>query len=142
MKYLLSLLLVLATACTMNSIDPGGGADLTIDLLAMDMRHGWVLTTLPERSQLWVSDEASVARGEALYSQYCLKCHGSDGKGDGVFASNSGLKPANLRKLSREKTNSYLVVQINDGKGNMPKWEDLLTAQQLWDLTNYIMTFQ
>ena len=129
-------------SCTLTSIDPSGGADMEIDLTTIDMRHGWAVFTMPKRTVIGVNDKASIDRGSQLFQKYCTRCHGKDGRGSGTFAKEKGLKPANLRNLSREVSNTYLVIQINDGKGAMPKWQDFLTSQQLWDLTNYIQTFK
>lgn len=132
-------LFVVLVGCQVNSIRPsGGGLDMDIKLSSKPMRHGWAYFSKPHSTELTVRDEASVERGRQLFLQHCQKCHGADGKGKGPLAEALKLKPANLTLLPNEVNSSYLLVQINEGKGSMPQWKDLLTHKQTSDLTNYL----
>ena len=139
MKFLLCICLFLA-ACTVTSIAPGEGADLEIDLSKIDMRHGWTILTQPNKTSISVNDETSIERGKKLFNNYCTQCHGETGEGNGALAKSKGLIPANLKNISKDTNNTYLVVQINKGKGDMPQWEDFLSPKDAWDLSNYIRT--
>ncbi len=116
--------------------------NMDFDLAAMDMRHGWAFFTPPKLTYVGSNDLDSIARGEKLFTQHCKKCHGRKGVGDGPLAMKMKIKPANLQNLTGDVTNTYLVVQINNGKGAMPRWEDFLNQQQAFDLTNYIRTLK
>lgn len=135
---------ILGTACTMRSITPGDTMEMNMDfdLAAVDMRHGWAFMSPPKLAYVGVNDKDSEKRGQKLFQENCQKCHGETGVGDGPLAKETGIKPANLINISRQITNTYLVVQINNGKGDMPRWENALTQQQEFDLTNYIRTLK
>ena len=48
------------------------------------MRHGWVVFSGPKPTEVFESNENSILRGKKLYAEFCLKCHGAKGKGDGI----------------------------------------------------------
>ncbi len=132
--------LIFLFGCTIKSITPNDGLEVNMDfdISSLDMRHGWTFLTFPPKTTEFRNDKDSIDRGQKLYVQHCQKCHGEKGLGDGPTAKNSTIKPANLTNLSKELTNTYLVVQINNGRGDMPKWQDFLNTQQTWDLTQYL----
>ena len=134
------LLLFLLSACTSATMIPGEGIDAEIDLSQLDMRHSWKVFTGPERTVIGVNDVNSIERGRKLFTKHCQACHGPNGEGDGPLAKQKKIKPANLKNLARNAPNYYLVVQINNGKSDMPRWQDLLTPEQTWDLTNFIQS--
>lgn len=144
MKNLLITLLLFSAGCTIKSITPTDGLEVNMDfdLSSLDMRHGWAFLTLPQKTQEFENDSDSIARGKTLYAQHCQKCHGEKGLGDGPMAKNLVNKPANLSNLSKGLSNTYLVVQINNGRGEMPKWQDFLNTKQTWDLTHFIRTLK
>ena len=115
-------------------------ANEPVDLTNKDMRHGWTILTGPKRTLLGVNDKDSILRGKKLYAKHCAGCHGKDAKGDGFVGKSFNIKPANLTKISGQESNYYLVLQINNGRGSMPKWQDLLTPRETWDLSNYIQS--
>lgn len=140
------LILSIASACVVRSITPGDTMEMNMDfdLSAMDMRHGWAFLTPPKLKYIGTNDQESQQRGKKLFVQHCQKCHGATGTGNGPLAEKLNIKPANLQKLStnQDVTNTYLVVQINNGKGDMPRWQDFLNQEQAFDLTNYIRTLK
>ncbi len=140
----LAILSMMTTACVMRSITPGDTMEMNMDfdLTAVDMRHGWAFMSPPKLTYVGTNDKDSIARGEKLFTQHCQKCHGESGVGNGPLAKEMKYKPANLQNLTGGITNTYLVVQINNGKGNMPRWQDALNQQQSYDLTNYIRTLK
>ena len=133
-----SVIFILIAGCAVNSIAPsGGGIEMEIDT-STDFRHGWTYISKPFDTAVSVHDKDSIDRGRQLFLQHCEKCHGNDGKGVGPLAKALNLKPANLSNLPHDLSKTYLLVQIKEGKGSMPKWRDLLTESQARDLTNYI----
>lgn len=140
----LATLTLVFSACVMRSITPGDTMEMNMDfdLSAVDMRHGWAFMSPPKLTYVGTNDEDSIARGQKLFEQHCQKCHGESGVGDGPYAKQTKIKPANLQNLTGDVTNTYLVVQINNGKGAMPRWQDALNQQQSYDLTNYIRTLK
>ncbi len=105
-------------------------------------RHGWTVFSGPKRTLVDVNDEGSIARGKALYQQHCQKCHGPKATGDGPLAKELGLKPRNLRVYQKQLPNYYIVMQINKGTGEMPRWQDTLSSRESWDLSNFIRSLK
>ena len=75
----------------------------------------------------------SVAKGRALYLQYCASCHGLSGEGNGPMARVLTTPPANLRRLSERYGNPLPENQIarfidgrtdvkTHGPRDMPVW--------------------
>jgi len=54
------------------------------------------------------ADEASIQRGEEIYTSSCVDCHGKTGAGDGLAASRLNPKPADFR--------ADFVTQLSDGE--------------------------
>jgi mono/diheme cytochrome c family protein len=135
-------LIFFVAGCTVNTIQPGNGLemDMNIDWKAADIRHGWAVLTGAHVTKMGSIDGASIGRGKRLYQMHCQKCHGVAGKGDGPAAAKLKNKPADLSNLSDKTTETYIIVQINQGKGDMPKWQDYLSNKESWDLTNYVRT--
>lgn len=143
-KFVFAVFVLMTSACAVRSIAPGDTMEVNMDfdLAGLDMRHGWAYLTPPKLTYIGSNDEDSIARGKELFLQHCEKCHGPTGTGNGELANALKIKPANLQTITNEITNTYLVVQINNGKGSMPQWQDFLTQKQTYDLTNYIRTLK
>lgn len=101
-------------------------------------RHGWEVFSGQKPTEVLISDEDSVRRGERVFSAKCTSCHGKNAKGDGPLAKGLEIKPANLTELPKIVSNTYILIQINEGRGNMPQWRDFLTSKEAVDVTNYI----
>jgi putative copper export protein/mono/diheme cytochrome c family protein len=88
---------------------------------------------------------AGIARGAALFQQNCAACHGADGRGDGPAAQGLPAPPANL-------TGGHLLmhgdgelfwwlshgIATPDGSQAMPGFASTLSAEDRWDLIDYI----
>ncbi len=136
--YLLPLILLLG--CTVNSISPsGGGLDIDVDISKESFRHGWAYFSKPFTTKVESRDQDSIQRGRQLYLHHCQKCHGEKGRGDGSLAKALKIAPADLTKLPSGLSDTYILVQIKQGKGNMPMWRDFLTEKQSRDLTHFII---
>ncbi|MBK5108445.1 MAG: c-type cytochrome [Anaerolineales bacterium] len=99
----------------------------------------------------------SIKEGQELYTQNCAACHGSEGRGDGVFASkpsmtpqfdsmgNEVVIPPNFNDPSQMYGASPALLQgkiLRGGMGTgMPSWGLILSEDQSWALTDYLWTF-
>ncbi len=83
---------------------------------------------------------ASIAQGKHLYSSQCAMCHGANGDGKGDLAIEIKLKTRDYRDPTalKDMTDGELYYILNKGKGQMPDQGDRLTAEQKWNLINYI----
>jgi mono/diheme cytochrome c family protein len=84
--------------------------------------------------------EESLATGKQLYTQYCLVCHGVQGKGDGPAARAMRPPPADLSIHVSQHTDGELWWWITNGIAGtpMPAWKDALTDEERWHVLNYI----
>lgn len=100
----------------------------------------WVAPTRAAKKKNPVAlEEASLAKGKALYIKECLSCHGPTGKGDGPGAKDLETKPHDLSlpKL-REQTDGALFWKITEGKKPMPSYAQTFGDDDRWHLVNYI----
>jgi mono/diheme cytochrome c family protein len=80
-----------------------------------------------------LQDAQMIAAGRALFeAKQCTFCHGTDGKGGVRLAGRSDLEPG------------YVFQTIADGRvragRRMPSWRGVLTDEQIWQATAYVMT--
>lgn len=83
----------------------------------------------------------SPEEGKSIFERRCVQCHGPEGRGDGPLAPFLSPQPASLISAGTSvKTDEELFAIITNGKPRtaMPGWEDMLSAQQRWDLVAYI----
>lgn len=84
--------------------------------------------------------EDSIDRGQKLYVQNCLECHGPKGEGDGPTAKRRNFIPQNLREQVANTPNFEFYINLSEWKGTMPGWKNQFTRQELKDLAAYIKT--
>ncbi|WP_353718204.1 cytochrome c [Dyadobacter sp. 676] len=81
----------------------------------------------------------TLAQGEELFTLYCSSCHGETGYGDGAAGGALGQKPANFHDtLVKAQSDGALFWKMSNGRGNMPPFQDVFTAEQRWQLVAYI----
>jgi mono/diheme cytochrome c family protein len=94
------------------------------------------------------ADEASLARGQELYSVNCLVCHGEGGNGDGPMAQrlrdNGARSPAVLTadRLVGVEDNYFYNTMTNGLPPYMPSFANLIEGEDMWSLINYIRDLQ
>ena len=98
----------------------------------------------------WNSKEfknTNIKNGAQVYKEYCVQCHGTQGKGDGPGASGLDPKPAVHAELPlSDYPDDYLYNLVfyggkSVGKSpNMPDWGMTIPKQDLADLLAYLRT--
>jgi len=93
-------------------------------------------------------DVHQIARGQAVYTQHCLACHGTEGKGppgDWRIRDADGRFPPPPLDDSAHAWHHPTAVLLDviragspGGQGNMPAWKDRLSEQQMQDVVAYI----
>jgi mono/diheme cytochrome c family protein len=79
--------------------------------------------------------------GKKIYTQYCVTCHGSKGKGDGIAAPGLSKPPADHSSdFVQKQTDGALFWIITAGNNPMPTYKTTLTETQRWQVINYIRT--
>ncbi|MFZ3041982.1 MAG: cytochrome c [Thiobacillus sp.] len=100
----------------------------------------------PDRYQ----DAQQIARGQTVYTQHCMACHGTEGKGppgdwrirdaDGRFPP----PPLDDSAHAWHHPTAALLETVRDGspggQGNMPAWNGTLSEQAMRDVVAYIKT--
>ena len=97
------------------------------------------LTTLGTMLVVFLSSataEADILDGKKTYNKECAGCHGVDGTpvvpGTPSFIRGEGLK----------KSDSQLRQTIRYGNRLMPRFEDRLSSDEIFDVLSYIRTLQ
>ncbi|MBS3917943.1 MAG: cytochrome c [Deltaproteobacteria bacterium] len=86
--------------------------------------------------------KASIQKGKKIYEKKCALCHGDKGDGKGPAGAGLNPKPTNFKESHGEKmTDGEHFWKISKGKGPMPSYEKDLTADERWNVINYLNTF-
>lgn len=88
--------------------------------------------------------EESIARGRAIYETACASCHGVEGRGDGPLAATLDPPPFDLNVHVPLHADGDLFGFIKNGIPGtaMPAQRDILGDEQMWDLVNFLRTFE
>jgi len=78
---------------------------------------------------------------QKLYTTYCGSCHGASGMGDGKAAGNLQPAPKPLHQAMKGQKDDALIKVLQEGRGQMPGWKNVLQPEQMQQLLNYIKTF-
>jgi ubiquinol-cytochrome c reductase cytochrome b subunit len=99
----------------------------------------------PAKQPLGQPDAETAARlrvAVVQYRQYCLICHGADGRGNEIRASMPSIPDFTGRAWQEGVSNSQVAVGILDGKGTlMPAFRGRVSESDARDLTAYIRAF-
>ena len=88
------------------------------------------------------SPEASIYRGNIVFNNYCVLCHGVKADGKGRAARLYNPKPANL--VLSDKNDQYKELIIRQGgkalgrSQFMPPWGEELTDEQINDVVHFL----
>jgi mono/diheme cytochrome c family protein len=86
--------------------------------------------------------EAAMFRGNIVFKNYCILCHGAKADGAGRAAKLYTPKPANL--VLSDKNDEYKELIIRQGGAAlgrsefMPPWGNELTHEQIADVVAYL----
>ncbi|MCC7202213.1 MAG: cytochrome c [Nitrospirae bacterium] len=84
-------------------------------------------------------DDASIARGQAMYNIYCIVCHGKTGKGDGIVGKKF-VPPTDLSGSyvqMKPDGDIYFTIRYG-GLAVMPRYGDAIPPADRWHIINYI----
>jgi mono/diheme cytochrome c family protein len=119
------------------------GPDENIRWLHSRVPYGWRILPNP-----YPPSEGSLARGEKVYQDYCLGCHGPVGDGNGPAASHLNPRPLNFTTLQRHLIDNkyiggiiyYQVMNCITGSA-MPYFKKHLESAKIWDVGNYVSVY-
>ena len=95
----------------------------------------WIFTgdaAYPHEDVPNLKDPTMIAAGHDLFlEKQCAHCHGEDGKGDVSLACRD-LDPKGVFQS---------IADGREGRGlRMPAWRDVLTDEEIWKATAYVMS--
>jgi mono/diheme cytochrome c family protein len=82
--------------------------------------------------------DSSVARGERKFLKTCIPCHGKSMAGDGPVAAKFVPPPDLLGPQTRQRADGFIYSYIRHGGAIMPSYGAQVTAQEAYDLINFI----
>ena len=89
-----------------------------------------------------VPTDSSLARGERTFLRVCSPCHGPTLAGEGKVAPNFMPPPDLLAEPTRQRTDGFLYAYMRFGGVVMPPYGAQVTAEEAWNLVNYIRHMQ
>ena len=89
------------------------------------------------------ADRESLKIGKMQYSKNCASCHGKTGLGDGSKARGLDTFPGDLTSDAYVgQTDGEQFYKSKYGRDEMPKFENKIPDEDIWDIVNYIKTFK
>ncbi|MCS7038940.1 MAG: c-type cytochrome, partial [Caldilineales bacterium] len=81
-------------------------------------------------------------RGARIFSERCVQCHGTLGKGDGPMAGQVPVRMADFTDPAFAESRSPEAVfeVISNGRieNLMPPWKNTLSESEIWDVTAFV----
>jgi mono/diheme cytochrome c family protein len=98
--------------------------------------EGYEAAKLDSKNPLEVN-ESNLENGKNMYDIYCISCHGTTGKGDGVLVQRDKFLGIPNYK-DREITEGSIYHVIMYGRNMMGSHASQLTAKERWQVTMYV----
>jgi mono/diheme cytochrome c family protein len=77
------------------------------------------------------------------YSKNCASCHGKTGLGDGTKARSLDTFPGDLTSDAYlGQTDGEHFYKSKFGRNEMPKFENKISDEDIWNIVNFIKTFK
>ena len=116
-----------------------GGIGLLLSLVVASGAAGDPAAGVPAAGAPVASSPESIARGKALYMQYCTSCHGKDGRAlvDVISDATDLTDPEAYYSGTSDRE---IFTSIRDGAGvSMPPWSfQIKDDKDIWNLVNYV----
>ena len=84
----------------------------------------------------------NLARGQYIFSNYCLVCHGATGGGDGPLVPKYPNPPSYVTEKSKALPDGNMFHVITVGRNNMPSHAAQVSADDRWKVILYIRKLQ
>ena len=99
-------------------------------------------TNIQEQASSISTDKGNLSKGKAVYTTFCMNCHGTKGHGDGPVGQMLIPPAADLTTLG-EKSDEEILTTIQNGRPGtaMPSWKNYLSVQDIADVLTYIRSF-
>lgn len=103
------------------------------------MAHGWMAPNqYSDMKNPIVQGADSIDRGEEVFVDNCSACHGVNGKGLTAEETNLDKSTPNLLKRLATHSDGDFFWKIQEGRGEMPSFKDVIAEDSIWDVINFI----
>lgn len=124
-------------------LPPHGSVPVTGREDSLDLTSKAGLKIIDARRNPVAATDSSLARGHAIYDEYCVVCHGPAGLGDGTVAGRMGYVPNLTMDLTKQRSDGYMYAIIRHGRGIMPRYGDKIRdPRDRWNVVNYVRRLQ
>jgi mono/diheme cytochrome c family protein len=105
---------------------------------------GWEAPAAADNlSNPYKGNDIAIGKGKTIYAKYCVICHGAKGKGDGMGGMSINPRPANFTTSNiQTQTDGAIYWKLTTGRAPMPGYSSVLSAEERWQVVNYIRTFK
>jgi mono/diheme cytochrome c family protein len=88
-------------------------------------------------------DARTVARGAAVFSNFCQPCHGPAGRGDGLVVLRGFPAPPSLyADNARKMKDGQMFHILTYGQKNMPPYAAQLSRENRWNVIAFVRSLQ
>ena len=84
-------------------------------------------------------DDATIQAGENVYLINCKSCHGDPGKAN--YTQLNPLPSDPVEEKIQSNSDGELYYKIREGRSLMPKFKNILSAQQVWEVIAFIRSY-
>lgn len=120
----------------------GAGPGMGMGPGMMGRHHATIPAEYAQKTSPYAPDDASIGRGQAIYTQHCATCHGESGMGDGPAGANLDPPASPIAHTSQMLGDDYLFWRLSEGglpfKTAMPSFKGILDENQRWDVLHYV----
>lgn len=113
---------------------------LTFNFLQLNGQENW---EVPEERQGRLSpfefSDSIQQQGSIHYSVNCASCHGTPGQGNFERLDPLPVDPATAE--FQENTDGEIFYKVSEGRGLMPSFKNVLSAQEIWEVVGYLRTY-
>jgi len=85
---------------------------------------------------------AVLAKGQQLFDNYCIVCHGAKADGLGYIVPKMTQPPPLIAGAPLQFTDGRIFSIITGGQGNMPSYQTELDPAQRWAIIHYVRVLQ
>lgn len=122
---------------TVPVVGPGVGAPAPFGQAQLDSVGATLTNPLQPTAEV-------LARGEVVYDNQCMVCHGALGEGNGPVVGNGRfpIGPVLTNGAAAGRSDGYLYGVIRVGRGLMPAYGARIGHQDRWALVHYLRQLQ
>ncbi len=154
----MTLLCVFCASCNKNPKKPGLEIPALSDMVyPVPIEAYRAPMRLPvagtvSRQPLWVSPDgksnpisytaANMLRGQFVYENYCLICHGKSGDGDGPLVPKFPNPPSLTSRRVMALSSAELFDVVTEGKRDMAAYAAQISTEDRWKVVLYLEKLQ